>query len=124
MIVRFGMVSGIGWLIDFLLFVLLCWLGAPVWGANAVGASMAVLFVFFAAVRRVFEYEGRYLIGKLMIYAAYQAIAILAASLLIDGLSQYVGLTPVLSKILVTPITFYANFQFMSLITTGKLRLI
>lgn len=124
MIVRFGMVSGIGWLIDFCLFVSLGWLGAPVWAANMIGASVAVLFVFFASVRHVFEYEGGYLVGKLIAYVVYQAIAILAASLLIDALTRWFGLAPVLAKILVTPLTFYANFQFMSLITTGRLRLI
>lgn len=121
MIVRFGLVSGIGWLIDFCLFVSLGWLGAPVWASNMVGASVAVLFVFFASVRHVFEYEGGYLIGKLIAYIAYQAIAILAASLLIDVLTRWFGLTPVLAKILVTPLAFYANFLFMSRITTGKL---
>lgn len=120
MIVRFGLVSGMGWLIDFCFFVSLGWLGA----ANMVGASVAVLFVFVASVRHVFEYEGGYLVGKLIAYIVYQAIAILAASLLIDALTHWAGLAPVLAKILVTPLTFYANFQFMSLITTGKLRLI
>ena len=124
MIVRFGAVSGIGWLIDFCLFSFLVWLGAPIWGANFVGASTAVLFVFFVSVRRVFEYEGHYILGKLITYIAYQLIAILAASLLIDALTKWVGLVPVLSKIVVTPLTFYANFQFMSLITTGKFRLL
>lgn len=124
MIVRFGVVSGLGWLIDFCLFVALGWLGAPVWAANMVGASVAVLFVFFASVRHVFEYEGGYLVGKLVAYVVYQAVAIAAASLLIDALTQWFALAPVISKILVTPLTFYANFQFMSLITTGKLRFI
>ena len=124
MIVRFGFVSGLGWLIDFCLFVSLGWLRAPVWAANMVGASVAVLFVFFASVRQVFEYEGGYLVGKLIAYVVYQVIAILAASLLIDALTHWFDLAPVLSKVIVTPLTFYANFQFMSFITTGKLRLI
>lgn len=124
MIVRFGFVSGIGWLIDFCLFVLLGWLGVPVWAANMVGATVAVLFVFFASVRHVFEYDGGYLVGKLIAYIIYQVIAISAASLLIDALTRWFDLTPVLAKILVTPLTFYANFQFMSFITTGRLRAI
>lgn len=124
MIVRFGVISGVGWLIDFSLFAFLCWFGVPVWVANMLGASVAVLFVFFVSVRRVFEYEGGYLVRKLIAYAIYQVIAILAASFLIDALTQSIGLAPVVSKIIVTPLTFYANFQFMSFITTGKLRLI
>lgn len=124
MILRFGIISGLGWLIDFCLFVALGWLSTPVWAANMVGASVAVLFVFFASVRRVFQYEGSYLVGKLVRYIVYQVIAILAASLLIDALTHGFGLAPVLAKILVTPLTFYANFQFMSYTTTGKFRLI
>lgn len=123
MIIRFGFVSGIGWLIDFCLFVLSGWLGAPVWVANMIGASVAVLFVFFASIRHVFEYEGSYMLGKLIAYVVYQAIAILSASLLISALTYWFNLAPVLAKVLVTPLTFYANFQFMSFITTGKLRL-
>lgn len=122
MIARFGIVSGIGWLIDFCLFLLLGYLGLPVWMANIFGASVAVLYVFFASVRHVFEYEGNYVVRKLLVYAVYQAIAILAASLLIDGLTRWFGWAPMLSKIIVTPLTFFANFQFMSFITTGKLR--
>ncbi len=123
MIIRFGFVSGIGWLIDFCLFVLVGWLGVPVWAANMVGATVAVLFVFFASVRHVFEYDGGYLLGKLIAYIVYQVIAIIAASLFIDTLTHWFGLAPVLAKVLVTPLTFYANFQFMSLLTTGKVRL-
>lgn len=124
MIVRFGFVSGIGWLIDFCFFVVLGLLGVPIWAANMLGASVAVLFVFFASVRHVFECEDGYLIGKLITYVFYQTIAIIAASLLIEALTRWLDLAPVLTKIAVTPLSFYANFQFMSFITTGKLRLI
>lgn len=122
MIARFGIVSGVGWLIDFCLFVAFGWLGAPVWAANMVGASVAVLFVFFASVRHVFAYQGGQLPRKLMAYIVYQVVAIFAASLLIDALTSWLDLLPVIAKILVTPLTFYANFQFMSFITTGRPR--
>jgi putative flippase GtrA len=124
MIVRFGFVSGMGWLIDFCLFSLLIWQGTPVSLANIIGASIAVLFVFFVSVRHVFEYKGGYLVGKLLAYIVYQILAILAASLAIGMLTIKLELMPIIAKIIVTPLTFYANFQFMSLITTGKLRLL
>ena len=57
-----------------------------------------------------------------MAYVVYQVIAILTASLLVNAGTQWFDLVPVASKIIVTPLTFYANFQFMSLITSGKLR--
>lgn len=122
MIVRFGLISGVGWLIDFCLFSFICWLGTPVWLANVAGATVAVLFVFFISVRHVFEYEGRYLLGKLLAYVSYQSIAILAASFLIDELVRRFGFMPIAAKIIVTPLTFFANFQFMSFITKCKPR--
>lgn len=124
MLLSFGVISGLGWLIDFSIFSALTWSGVPVWAANMAGAATAVLFVFFASVRRVFRYQGGYLLGKLAAYAIYQVVAIILASLLIDALAWGLKINPVLSKILVTPLTFYTNFQFMSFITTGKLRLL
>ncbi|MEG0881385.1 MAG: GtrA family protein [Janthinobacterium sp.] len=122
MILRFGIISGAGWLIDFSLFSLLGYLGTPVWLANMIGATTAVVCVFFISVRRVFEYQGHYLIRKLFYYIAYQACAILVASLMISALASGLGLMPILAKIIVTPLTFYANFQAMSLITTKRWR--
>ena len=124
MIVRFGLISGLGWMIDYSLFALLCSLPTNVWVANVASASFAVIFVFFASKHHVFEYEGGYLIVKLIAYFVYQAGAILMASFLIEALTYKSNIEPILSKILITPITFYLNFQFMSLITTGKMRLI
>lgn len=124
MILRFGLVSGTGWLIDFCLFLASAWAGAPVWLANMLGASVAVLFVFFVSVHRVFKYKGGYLVGKLVLYVIYQIIAISLASLLIDGIVRWYGASPLIAKVFVTPLTFYVNFQFMSLLTTGKLRLL
>lgn len=123
MLLNFGLVSGLGWLIDFCLFYALTLGGLPVVFANAIGATTAVVFVFFASVRRVFRYQGHYILPKLLAYGLYQACAIAAASSLIHGLTHWSNLHPVLAKVLVTPLTFYCNFQFMALLTTGKLRL-
>lgn len=122
MILRFAIVSGLGWLIDFVIFTLLTMANIPVWMANVIGATTAVLFVFFASVRKVFQYKGHYIYGKLMSYIAYQIVAILCASFLIDFITHQFSLYPLLAKVIVTPLTFYANFQFMSYLTTGRLR--
>lgn len=123
MIFRFAVVSGLGWLIDFSIFALLNSLGFSVWLANIVGATTAVLFVFFASVRKIFQYNGHYILWKLLNYIVYQIIAIVCASLLIDFIALQFGVLPIIAKIIVTPLTFYANFQFMSFLTTGRLRL-
>lgn len=124
MIVRFGLVSGLGWLIDFSLFYLLTKSGAPTAPANFLSAGVAVTFVFFASVRNIFRYEGHYMARKLLAYILYQLCAIAAASYLIQGLCWWFGIAALLAKIVVTPLSFYANFQFMSLISTKKLRLL
>lgn len=124
MIISFGFLSGIGWLIDFCLFITLVWLKLPVWLVNMFSASAAVLFVFFTSVRNVFRYNGDYLVYKLIAYTIYQTISILTASFFIQEIITRFGIAPILSKVLITPLTFYANFQFMSFITSGKNRLI
>lgn len=120
---KFGVISGLGWLIDFTVFYLLVRLEVPPFFANVVGAGIAVTFVFFSSVKRVFQYEGGYLLAKLAGYIGYQVIAVAIASALIGLIVRHTGMEPLLAKILVTPFTFYANFQFMSYITTGRLRL-
>ncbi|WP_426345325.1 GtrA family protein [Alcaligenes sp. HNGD-HTN06] len=124
MIMRFGLVSGFGWLIDFVLFTTLTSIQTPVWLANIIGATTAVTFVFFASIKRIFQYDGHYLIKNLVVYLIYQVIAILLASFIIDLITSIAQIKPIYSKIIVTPFTFYANFQFMSYLTTGKLRLL
>lgn len=120
---KFGVISGLGWLIDFSLFYALVRLDVAPFLANLVGAGVAVTFVFFSSVKRVFQYEGHYLLAKLVAYICYQVVAVAIASAVIDLIARHTGVAPLLAKILVTPFTFYANFQFMSYITTGRLRL-
>lgn len=121
MLLSFGVVSGLGWITDFGIFGGLGSIGVPVWAANFCGASIAVLLVFFLSVRRIFLYHGHYIIRKLVAYAIYQVVVITAASILIDRIAD-LGIHMLIAKILVTPLTFYSNFQFMSFITTGRLR--
>lgn len=112
MIARFAIVSGLGWAIDFSVFLLLCLMGAPVFVANLLGATLAVLFVFYTSLKPIFLYRGKRTSGKLMRYAAYQACAIPLASAGIDALA-HLGTGPLWAKVCVTPLTFLCNFVFM-----------
>lgn len=116
-VLRFGIVSGVGWAIDFAVFALLVHGGASVLAANLVGASLAVTWVFAASVRRIFAYDGRFLFGRFALYAAWQVAAVAAASLAIDLLHRHAGIGPLLAKILVTPLTFACNYLFMAWLT-------
>lgn len=109
----FGVVSGIGWGLDFLVFTVLTELGSPVAAANLVSAGIAVSFVYLRSVRHVFRCAG-YRWGEFVIYAAYQVAAVAIASLAIAALAQALAIAPLLAKVLVTPMTFAANYLFMA----------
>ncbi|MCA8900558.1 MAG: GtrA family protein [Hyphomonas sp.] len=116
-IARFGFVSLAGWAGDFLIFVSLTSIGVGALVANVVSAGAAVAFVYFASVRRIFSYRGRFIYSKFAAYAGYQVVAVLAASAAIAALAAAMGLAPWIAKIIVTPATFLANFLFMKLLT-------
>ncbi|MFW5751309.1 MAG: GtrA family protein [Planctomycetota bacterium] len=115
-ITGFGIVSGIGWLLDFAIFASLAEAGLRLAVANFLGASVAVTFVYFASVRHVFRYAGGFLYLKFALYVAYQVLAITAASIAVEGIARAWGMPGIWAKIIVTPLTFGANFLFMLLL--------
>ena len=119
-IARFGVASGIGWLLDFCIFAVLVHQGLAPGLANAVGASAAVVWVFFFSVRRIFRYGGASVHSRFLIYALYQALMIAAASVGVDSIVRVAGANALLAKALVTPLTFMANFFFMGWLTKYK----
>lgn len=141
-IVGFGIVSIIGLGLDFAVFSLLGLILLPTSVANMISATCGVTFVYFAAVKAVFRYDGHFLLGKFALYLVYQALAILIASLLIGALAGWLGhwavlsltvglvadraldydLLPLLAKCAITPLTFYTNFLFMNWLLYRKLR--
>jgi len=116
-LVRFGAVSGVGWVLDFVVFGLLVHFGTAPWLANALGATLAVTWVYAASVRRIFRYGGASLRGTFTAYAAFQVVGIAAASWAVGALVAYVGVPPLLAKVLVTPGTFLVNYLFMAWLT-------
>ena len=119
-VVRFGMVSGAGWVLDFLVFSLLIQAGADPSAANAIGASLAVTWVYVASVRRIFRYGGASLRGRFAAYALFQALGIAIASWAVGVLVLHAGASPLLAKVMVTPFTFLANYIFMAWLTTTE----
>ena len=113
----FALVSGMGLAIDFLLFALLVHWGAQPGWANILSARVAVAFVFFASVQRIFAYDGGFLFGLFLAYLLYQIVAVIAASVAVGVLAA--RMSPLLAKLAVLPATFTANFAFMSLLTRG-----
>ncbi|MBO9330455.1 hypothetical protein GHR37_15030 [Achromobacter xylosoxidans] len=112
MLVKFGMISGIGWLIDFSIFTMLCSLGIMPGYANGIAATVAVTFVYFSSLRPIFKYRGNYVFQKLILYWIYQALAVTIASLAVNFISN-LNFHPIVSKMIVTPFTFLTNYVFM-----------
>lgn len=112
MLLKFGLISGLGWIIDFSIFTLLCSLGLIPGVANGIAVTVAVTFVYFASLRPIFQYHGRYLFRKLCAYWLYQLLAVAVASVAVNAIAAHVA-HPVVAKVLVTPLTFMANYLFM-----------
>jgi hypothetical protein len=94
---------------------------APGW-ANAISATCAVVFVFFASVHRIFRYAGGFLAGLFLAYLTYQVAAVAAASAAVGYLVEQ-ELAPALAKLVTIPVTFAANYLFMTLLTRAGRRL-
>lgn len=141
-LVLFATVSGIGWLIDFTVLLLLIGLGFEAFVANLIGAGVAVTFVFAVSQRRVFveRHGGVIKWGLLLPYLAWQGGAVPAASALVALLTgiltepaaafvdqRDLDVAPVVlaaaaAKVAITPLTLYANFLFSGWLIDRRLR--
>lgn len=123
---KFSLVSGIGWIIDFgVYFLAILLVRVEPFYANLVSAGLAVSFVFFISIYKIFLKEHRFLIGGFLLYLVYQACAIYLASFLISYSTEIwteyshfeTRLIPYFSKIIITPITLLINYLFMRFLT-------
>ncbi len=112
----FALVSGTGLALDFAVFAILLRGGMTIYPANLTSAACAVTFVYFASVQRVFSYRGQFLFGLFAAYVAYQIAGITLASMAVAALAQ-TGLSALLAKFTILPVTFGANFLFMMMLT-------
>lgn len=115
-VLQFAFVSGMGLALDIIIFVVLTGLGTAPFAANAISGACAVTFVYFASVRRIFLYRGSFLFGLFLAYLLYQVVGVTAASLAVAYLAKTL-LSPLAAKLVILPITFSANYMFMSLLT-------
>jgi len=126
--ISFIAISGIGWLIDFSVYLILIkFFTFSIKYANMISAVPAVTFVFFVSVRKTFiQKQSRIRLGyKYLIYFFYQIILLLCVSwtaqMMFDCFLQslWVHYTILLSnakilvKLLITPITMTINFFVM-----------
>lgn len=135
----FTLLSGLGWCLDFLIFNGLVAMGHSYFASNLVSAACAVTFVLFTARRWIFRNHAESLGTVVVKYVVWNIVAVTAASFLIQltangletfdfagaslAIGQFVGTAPSkvmivsnLAKLLVTPITMYANFVMVGYI--------
>jgi putative flippase GtrA len=117
----FGLISGTGLAFDLLTFVTLLSIGLGPFGANLMSCVAGVCFVYFASVRRVFRYRGRFLISMFAAYAGYHSGGILFVSAVLAAVCSF-GPSPFVAKLGILPFTFGANYLFMSWLTSGPIR--
>ncbi len=122
--IRFVGVSGIGWLLDFIVYTLLgIWFPHPEIN-NMISSMVGVTFVFIFSTKKIFHNDSKLsLKWKYVIYVVYQLILIFLISKLLGLVNgwilQYVtwGLilrfSTIVAKIVVTPITMVVNFFVM-----------
>ena len=126
--ISFIAISGVGWLIDFSVYLILIhFFTLSILYANMLSAVPAVTFVFFVSVRKTFiQKQSRIRLGyKYLIYFFYQIILLLCVSwtaqmmfdcFLQSPLADYTILlsnAKILVKLLITPITMTINFFVM-----------
>ena len=124
--IKFLFLSGIGWLIDFTLYLIFSNIfDFRIIYSNILSSIPAVTFVFFVSIQKIFikNKKGLTLKEKYLIYFLYQVILIITISLL----GQYLYLLilkniavkielkilKLIIKILITQITMLINFIVM-----------
>ena len=121
-IVKFAGVSGAGLCLDYAIYTALCASGLDAGGANLVSAGTGVTFVFAVSARRIFEASDRFLLGLFAVYAAYQLAAGSAASWAVHETTHLLDGRYLLGKALVLPLSFSANYVFMSWLFSARRR--
>ena len=129
----FTLFSGAGWCIDFSLFNYLVSIGYPYSTSNLISASVAVAFVFVTSRKWVFRNHVGSLKFATLQYVIWNVFAITVASQFLGGIafvlesvdlkhvSQLIvwvtgehleqrSLVSIIAKVLVTPVTMYANY--------------
>ncbi len=123
-VLRFIGLSGIGWILDFFTYIGLGNISENLIINNIISSWVGVTFVFAFATRKVFTNKGSIpLRWKYVVYLLYQCVLIYFISRLLDILNSAITyylqigillmLSPIIAKILVTPVTMILNFFVM-----------
>ncbi len=125
---HFFLVSGVGWCLDFSLYLILTKIfGFKVSYANMISSIPAITYVFIMSNKKIFSNKKSKinLKYKYIIYFIYQIILVTLMSFLGEKIFNVINNTKlvdiifiqqnikILVKILITPITMFSNFIVM-----------
>lgn len=125
--IQFFGLSGIGWILDFCIYIVLGIWSKNLFFNNMISSWMGVTFVFFFSTRKIFQNKSKIpLKWKYAIYLLYQCILLYFISKLLSIINNWIlayfaiaiiqKISNILAKVLVTPITMILNFLFMKCI--------
>jgi hypothetical protein len=119
--VKFLFISGIGWLLDFSLYIILTTkFNFKIFYGNIFSSIPAISYVFLISTKKIFTKSHRNnltIIQKYIIYFIYQLLLIFFISIVAQNLYTLVGkynlnfkMMKIIIKILITPVTMTINF--------------
>lgn len=112
-IIRFGIFSGTGLLIDTSIFYFLTRSLLSTFTANCISSFVAVTFVYFTSVRLVFK-NKKYCHRKYTYFVLYYFASIIVFSTIINLINIYYIPEPVYAKLVTIPVSFLVNYFFSS----------
>ena len=127
--IKFTFVSGIGFIIDFIIYnILILIFHINVGISNMISSLVGVTFVFFTSTKHIFENNTSNikLKYKYLIYVVYQIVLILVASRVIiifknffisSNIMLVAKYAKILAKIFITPFTLTINYFVMKKLT-------
>lgn len=115
---KFVALSGVGWVLDTTVYLLLVQAGVVVLLASCIGGLCGASFAFLTSSRFVFDFRGGGLRLRFLLYLAYTLTNIFVsaaatqalANVLIGHAGASLVVAAFLAKCLVTPLVLAANF--------------
>lgn len=131
---KFGGLSGLGWILDFCIFLALVrFVQAPPFLANAASSGIAALSVFLLSRELIFNKADGGLATRLSLYFSYVIVVILLASLSVQFISSILDrilgayawhpaetMVASIAKIMVTPPQLGLNFLVSRMLSERK----
>lgn len=125
---KFLFISGIGWLLDFSLYIILTTkFNFKIFYGNIFSSIPAISYVFLISTKKIFTKSHRNnltIIQKYIIYFIYQLLLIFFISIVAQTLYTLVGkynlnfkMMKIIIKILITPVTMTINFFVIKYLT-------